>query len=203
MAEHLYAYFLALVPLLVAVDPLGAVPIYVAATAHVSEDARLRVYLRSVIAAALIALAFAMVGKGVFALLGIAVADFQIAAGLMLVAIALYEIVLVQNRPAGPVDPSIVPLAMPLTVGPAVMTVTLELVQSRGLPITCLALITVLGILLVLLLASRLLLKIVSLEALHAFAKIVYILLAAIGVHYIRVGLTAVMHPASGAGPAG
>ena len=189
MPVFAYRYFLALIPLLVAVDPLGSVPVYVAAAEQTPAGGRRRLYVRAVVAAAVIAVGFVFLGRAVFLFLGITVEDFQIAGGVLLVAIALYEITGAGSRATATVDPSIVPLAVPLTIGPAVMTVSLELVATRGPVVTCLALFSALGLLLVLLLLSDRLLRVVSMEALRAFAKIMYLLLAAIGVHYVRRGV--------------
>ena len=191
MPDFAYGYFLALIPLLVAVDPLGSVPVYVAAAEQIPAGGRRRLYVRSLTAAAVIAVGFVFLGRAVFVFLGVTVADFQIAGGILLVAIALYEITGASGRGTVTVDPSIVPLAVPLTIGPAVMTVSLELVATHGPVVTCLALFSALGLLLVLLLVSDRLLRVVSMEALRAIAKIVYLLLAAIGVHYIRRGMGA------------
>lgn len=193
MTELGYQYLLALIPILVAVDPLGSVPIYVAAAEQLSPPARRGLFTRSVLAAMLIALGFVFAGRAIFAFLGISVADFQIAGGAMLFLIALYEMIAAGRAPARSIEPAIVPLAVPLTIGPAVMTVSLELIHTRGPAATCLALITALGCLLTCLLLSQQLLKIVTVGALRAFAKIIYLLLAAIGVHYVRSGISTIV----------
>src|SRR5512139_3129941 len=89
----------AFVPLFVAVDVFGIVPIYIVLTRPLGIGDRRSVLQTSLLVAAGVSVAFALLGKAVFVLLGITVADFQIAGGLVLLGLAGLD--LLSGEPRG------------------------------------------------------------------------------------------------------
>jgi len=84
---------LALASMFVATDPLGTVPLFLSLASGLDKAGRRRVVLRSGTTAAAVGVAFLFVGEGFFALIGLTVADFMVAGGLLLLVIALVELV--------------------------------------------------------------------------------------------------------------
>jgi multiple antibiotic resistance protein len=128
-------FWLCFVPLFVAVDALGTLPIFIGLTAGLARAAVRKVLVQSLVTATAVALAFLGVGKGIFALLGITTADFMIAGGALLFLLSLRDL-LVGEREALSSDPEslgAVPLGVPLIAGPAVFTTSLLLVDEYGL----------------------------------------------------------------------
>jgi multiple antibiotic resistance protein len=82
-------FWLCFVPLFVAVDALGTLPIFISLTAGLDRARVRKVLWQSLLTATAVALAFLGVGKGIFALLGITVADFMIAGGSLLIGSGL------------------------------------------------------------------------------------------------------------------
>src|SRR5205085_1477708 len=74
--------------------------------------------------------------------LGITVADFQVAGGLILLVLAIRELVGFgdQDR-GGSAEFGIVPLGMPLIAGPALLTALLILIDSVGVVYTLISLV--------------------------------------------------------------
>jgi multiple antibiotic resistance protein len=70
---------LPLIPLFVAFDALGILPIFVSLTSEMEPSERRRVVRQSILTAFLVSIGFLAAGKWVFALLGISVSDFKIA----------------------------------------------------------------------------------------------------------------------------
>ena len=83
---------LAFIPIFVAVDALGVLPIFVALTQEASREEKKQVILQSFLTATCLAGAFIFLGKAVFHFLRITVGDFMIAGGIVLFSIALLDI---------------------------------------------------------------------------------------------------------------
>ena len=128
------AFWLCFVPLFVAVDALGVLPIF-ASLVGAAEDGRVRRLIRtSVITAFGVAIPFIFLGEWVLRLLGITVADFMIAGGLILLVLSVRDLLSTAKRSiaADVEELGPVPLGVPLIVGPAVLTTIMLLVRQHG-----------------------------------------------------------------------
>jgi multiple antibiotic resistance protein len=188
-------YLLTFVALFVAVDSLGNVPIFISLIEGATKKERKRVIIDSVTTATVVALVFMLVGKIVLRFIGISISDFQIAGGALLFIISARLLL-----PSGGKDflsdshgkdLGVFPLGTPLITGPAVLTTTLIMVDSYGLVTTFVAVILNMLIVWVTLAQADVLLKWFGQNGLRALAKIMYILLAAIGVMMVRKGILA------------
>jgi len=86
---NLKDYLLAFIPIFVAIDVIGGLPIFLALTQRLAHEERGRIVRQSVFTALSIALGFLFVGKLVFSILGVGVYDFQVAGGLILLVFAI------------------------------------------------------------------------------------------------------------------
>jgi multiple antibiotic resistance protein len=122
-------------PLFVAMDPLGVFPAFVQITSNLSAKKRGRVLFLSVLTAGVVGLLFIPLGPLVLSSLGLKNGDFQIAGGLLILLVALRDIVLNQKLFQGRdlQGMGVVPIGIPLLVGPAVLT-TLILLLDRFSP---------------------------------------------------------------------
>ena len=137
------------------------------------------------------ALGFLLLGKSIFAALGISVGDFQIAGGLILFILAAKDLVQSAAEPEKlPEDFGVVPLGMPLIAGPASITTLLVLAQNEaiGLVVTLVALAVNLFLVVLALHYSEWLGRKVGATGMRAISKIIAMLLAAIAVSMIRQG---------------
>ena len=82
---------------------------------------------------------------------------------------------------------------MPLITGPAVLTTTLMMLDSFGIMPTLASLIINMIIMWITLVKADVIIKIMGSAGTRAFAKIMYILLAAIGVMMIRRGVFGIL----------
>ena len=196
-------FLTAFIPLLVAIDPLGMVPVFLGVTSGMDARRRRTVTLEAIAAAAAICVGFMFLGNVLFRFLGIDQHDFKIAGGILLLVLAVVDLV-IPGKPA--VDEAhssgIVPLATPLIAGPATLTTVLVLVSNQGYAMTALSIGVNLGILLVAMLAATHFVRLVGEDAMRALSKLVMILLAAIAVNFIRSGMMAVVHEAAAAAAA-
>ena len=129
------SFLLAFIPIFVAVDALGTLPIFISLTEEIEGKQRRRIICKSILTAALIAISFIFIGKGIFSLLGITMADFMVAGGILLLGMALMDL-LTPEKTRKTIEPQtlgVVPLGTPLIAGPAVLTTLLMLVDVYGL----------------------------------------------------------------------
>jgi len=89
MMEALRPYILSFIPLFVAVDAIGNIPIFHSLVEGSSKNQRNKIILDAVVTAMAVAIIFMFIGTWVFSLLGITIPDFQIAGGALLFVIAV------------------------------------------------------------------------------------------------------------------
>ena len=190
MPPWLEHFLVAFIPLFVALDPIGLVPIYLGMAQGTPRERRNLVANEAVGTALLIAVGFLFLGRFIFDALGITNNDFRIAGGLILFGLAAQDILHSDRRNADAnTDFGVVPLGMPLIAGPAMLTALLTLTNSAGLAMTLAALLINLLLVLFALRTATLFEKLLGLRAMRAFSKIVALLLAAIAVNLVRLGL--------------
>ena len=189
--DFLRTFLSTFIPLFVAIDPFGMVPIFLAVTDGIPDARRRRVSFEAVAAAFAICLMFMFLGESLFGFLGIRDYDFRIAGGALLLVLAIYDL-LVPGKPAVHERETvgIVPLAMPLIAGPATLTTTLVLAGRYGYAPTAMGLAINFLLLLGALLASGWIARLVGINTLRAISKLVMVFLAALAVNLIRVGVT-------------
>ena len=193
MMELLKPYLLTFIPIFVAVDAIGNIPLFVSMVEGISKKQRHKIVLDTVYTATLMAILFMFLGKGVLRLLNITISDFQIAGGLLLFVIASRLLLpdAQKSLTTGSHDKylGVFPLGTPLVTGPAVLTTTLIMVDTFGVMPTFVSLVLNMLIVWVTLASSDLIIKVIGQSGTRAFSKIMYILLAAIAVMMARKGI--------------
>ena len=190
MPPWLETFLTAFIPLFVAIDPIGLIPVYLGMAQGVPQDRRNVVANEAAITALLIAVGFLFLGNFIFNSLGITVNDFRIAGGLILFGLAAQDILASDRRDADArTDFGVVPLGMPIIAGPAMLTALLTLDSLTGRAVTLVALLANLLLVLVALRAATFFQRVLGLRAMRAVSKIVALLLAAIAVNLVRRGL--------------
>ncbi|MEK6692890.1 MAG: MarC family protein [Nitrospirota bacterium] len=192
--DILGSFLLSIIPIMVAIDAPGVLPIYIGMTEGMERDERKRIALQSVFTAFLIATAFMFLGRAVFNALGIEVEDFMIGGGILLLIISIADIVRVEDRWTKiPPTLGVVPLGTPLLAGPATLTTTLMLVGNYGYLPVVLSLILNLILAWIIFNRAEIIIRLTGINGARAFAKIASLLLAAIAVKFIRMGMFKIM----------
>jgi multiple antibiotic resistance protein len=196
MLKLLQPYILSFIPIFVAVDAIGNIPLFVSLVEGSTKKQRRQIIVDSVTTATAVAIIFMFVGKWVLSLLGITISDFQIAGGILLFVIAArlllpgaQKSILFNGHDK---DVGVFPLGTPLITGPAVLTTTLIMLDSFGLTVTFVSLVVNMLIAWITLAKADSIMRLLGSGGARAFAKIMYILLAAIGIMMIRRGITGV-----------
>src|ERR1700719_1618414 len=86
-------FLLAFIPVFVAIDPIGLVAIFMGLGTSASSEHRKRQAFLGLFTGLLVSIGFIFLGKIIFKALGITVADFQVAGGLILLVLAVRELV--------------------------------------------------------------------------------------------------------------
>ncbi|MBI5902543.1 MAG: MarC family protein [Deltaproteobacteria bacterium] len=190
--EILKTFALAFLPLFVAMEPVGIMPVYLSMTRQMAPHERSTVLFYSVLTAAAITIAFLVVGKAVFFVLGITIKDFQIAGGLILLSIAISDIVQTA-RGIPDIIPTtgigIVPIGTPMIAGPAALTTLLMISDLYGFTVTLAALVTNLIIIWFVFIWADTVVRYTGESGARGISKVVSLLLAAIAVMMIRKGI--------------
>ncbi len=190
MLEYLKIVALAFIPVFVAMDFLGGLPIYMGLTSDMRPKAKRKIIREATLVAALIGILFLFAGKAVFSLLGITVADFQVAGGILLLILSINDILIDRSERRTPQENiGIVPLGMPLIIGPAALTALLVTSNEFGVVPTLIGFALNLLIIFFGFTFSDFIHKIIGTATSTAVSKIMYMLLAAIAVMMIRRGL--------------
>ncbi|MEK7773750.1 MAG: MarC family protein [Deltaproteobacteria bacterium] len=190
--ELLKTFALAFLPLFVAMEPVGIMPVYLSMTRRMATHERRAVLFYSVLTAAAITIAFLVVGKAVFFVLGITIKDFQIAGGLILLSIAISDIVQTARGIPDTIPTTgigIVPIGTPMIAGPAALTTLLMISDLYGFTVTLGALIMNLFIMWLVFSQSDKVVGYTGESGARGISKVVSLLLAAIAVMMIRKGL--------------
>jgi multiple antibiotic resistance protein len=123
----------AVVTLFLIMDPLGNIPMFLAALKPVRPERRRTVLLREIAIAYIVLLLCLFLGNYALRILGLAQETISIAGGIVLFLIALRMIFPVETvRPADALEgePFIVPLAVPLFAGPSTLAALLLLERT-------------------------------------------------------------------------
>jgi multiple antibiotic resistance protein len=192
--SYLEPYLLTFIPLFVAVDVIGLLPVYLSLTEGFSQESRMRVLWQSLLTATIVAVVFVFIGKLIFSILGITVADFKIAGGLILLVLAIMDLLKESTEwRVGKETMGIVPIGVPLIVGPAVLTTVIMFTDIHGLLPTLVSLLINLAIVGILFFYVDSILSFIGKGGAKAVSKVVSLLLAAIAVMMIRQGLEVII----------
>jgi len=185
------SFWLCFVPLFVAVDAIGLLPLFINLTEGMGKKIVRKIIVQSMITALAVALVFIAVGTGIFRFLNISVADFMIAGGTLLFGISVRDILSSEKKLLDVDTESVgaVPIGVPLITGPAVLTTSLLLINEHSAVITSLALAANILIVGSMFLMAPLIYRVLGKTGSKAISKIVSLLLAAIGVMIVRRGI--------------
>jgi len=195
----------AFVTLFVIIDPPGCAPIFASLTSNAAAAERRAMAIRSVLIAAAILLFFAVLGEDLLEKLGISLAAFRIAGGIMLFLIAL-EMVFEKrtqrreqraneiNATPEQEDISVFPMAIPMIAGPgSIASVMLLMARSNGFEgsmVVLGALGAVLLLTMLALLAAGPIMRLLGHKVEAMITRILGVILAALAAQFVIDGIS-------------
>ncbi len=188
------SFIKAFIPLFVAMDTLGLLPLFLGLTQGMTPQALRRLIIQATIAAFVISIIFLFTGSALFTFLGITSSDFRIGGGILLLVLAIQDLASStseERRSPGHSGIGVVPIGIPLIMGPAALTTILILVEEHGYAITMSSLLANFILVLVVLMNSRHIIRLMGEAGSKAFAKVAALFMAGIAVMMIRSGIEA------------
>lgn len=198
------ALLAAFLPLFVAINIPGILPLYIGMTDTFTAEDRSQLLVRALAAALVLAVLMLFAGQVIFNTLGITLNDLRVGGGIILLTIAVTDLAFgdTKNRRGGkkedrkkledagePVDLPIVPLGIPLIIGPGAITTILVTDGQVGWQITLLAIALNMLLVFVAFTFGPALMRMFGPGTSKAVAKVASLFLTAISVAMIRAGI--------------
>lgn len=191
-------FWLCFVPLFVAVDAPGVLPMFLGLTEGLPAAQKRRILIQSLITASAVAIVFLAGGPEVLRLVGVSVPDFMVAGGLLLLVISLRDILSTDKsqRRLDYETLGAVPIGVPLIVGPAVLTTCVLLANEHGAMLTAIAALGNIGIAVVVFWFAEPIAGFLGNAGTKTLSKIASLFLASIAVMLIRRGAIEIVRAA-------
>ncbi|MDR3439237.1 MarC family protein [Telmatospirillum sp.] len=193
----------------VVIDPVGCAAVFAAMTPSIAAAQRNVMARKATLLAGLILFVFAFLGEGLLSALGIGLAAFRIAGGLMLLLLAIEMVFARPRRVTRDEDQeaehrqdiTVFPLAFPLIAGPGAMTTVVLLIgRQAGQPTQVIGVLAVLALVLALvlicLMAAGKVYRVLGVTGSNVISRILGIILAALAVQFIIDGIVEALHGA-------
>ncbi len=201
MSDFTPAFFEAFLPLFVAVNIPGILPLYIGMTEALSGRQRQRLLLGALTAAFVLATLMLFAGDVIFRTLGITVHDLRVGGGLILLTISVADLAFgeLKKRRTGAADGTaehglgVVPLGIPLIIGPGAITTILVSESQFGLPPTLAAIVVNMALVFLVFTFGPAIMRLFGPSTSQAVAKVASLFLAAIAVAMIRAGITGML----------
>jgi len=211
IATLLPLFVSAFVTLFVVLDPPGVIPIFSSLTSGTSPLHRRAMAWRSSAIASAVLLLFGIFGEGFLGALGISLAAFRIAGGIMVFLIAIDMVFekrterretraeeVTKNRAVVEEDISVFPMAIPMLAGPgAIAAVMLLSARAHGFAehlVVFGALAAVMAITLVALLAAGPVMRLIGVKIEAMVTRLLGVILAALAAQFVVDGLREAFH---------
>lgn len=202
--------------LVVVIDPIGLSPMFAALTHGGTPAYKRRMAFKGTALAAAVLVVFALIGDSLLRSLGISLAAFRIAGGVLLFLLAIDMVfarhsglrsttLREQAEAEQRKDISVFPLAIPLIAGPGAITTVLLTVGSHPSLTTSVVVLLVLAVVLLLALGALLLapriMTLMGETGANVVTRVLGIVLAALAVQFMLDGIAAGMHLITAAHP--
>ena len=206
MPDFVAALVAAFLPLFVAINIPGILPLYIGMTETFTADDRRQLLIRALLAALVLAVLMLFAGQVIFDTLGITLNDLRVGGGIILLVIAVTDLAfgdtkdrrggkkkdrakLTDREEGEPVDLPVVPLGIPLIIGPGAITTILITDGAYGWIVTLASIVLNMALVFVAFTFGPSLLRLFGPGTSKAVAKVASLFLAAISVAMIRAGV--------------
>jgi multiple antibiotic resistance protein len=192
MPYDVHIFFLSFIPLFIAIDVLGVVPLFVSLTDEMRPDEKKTLITEATFTALAVSVVFLFGGRMIFNYLGITENDFRVGGGIVLLVLAVNDLLFASERERRPQSSiGVVPLGIPLIIGPAALTTVLIIVDIYGYVAAVISLSINLVLVWLVLRNSLRITRLMGEAGSKAVSKVAALFMAAIAIMMIRVGMTA------------
>jgi multiple antibiotic resistance protein len=187
-------FVLSFIPIFVAIDVLGLVPIFLSLTSEMKPPEKKKLITDATLTALAVSLVFLFGGRMIFNFLGITENDFRVGGGIVLLVLAVIDLTVTGEKTRAPqTSVGVVPIGIPLIIGPAVLTTLLIVVDTYGYLSAVIGLLANLFLVWLIFRNSDYIIRVMGEAGSKAFAKVAALFMAAIAIMMIRIGLTAMI----------
>ncbi len=192
------AFFNAFLALIAILNPITVVPMYAELTKDLDKASRNKLFNTAVLAGFFTLLVLMYTGQWVMQyVFQIHMAEFRIAGGILLLVLAIKQIVFYdpleyQSTPAKAMEMGVVPMAVPLLVGPGSIVTAILILDRDGWFVAGLALVCTFLVCFVTIRASVWISRVLGRLGTLVVARILWIFIAAIGAHFLIAGISEV-----------
>ena len=191
----------------VTIDTIGNIPFFLSLTEDAKIKQRNQIAIRSVVIAFFIMIIFAYVGRYLLEIIDVSLDSLKIAGGIILMFLAI-DILFEkrkrrrEKRVEEALDEqnfdeiTVFPIAIPFIAGPSALTTVILLVGNYSVNVefqipVILALVAALFVSLILMLGASFIVKFIPKQILHATARVMAFILAALATQFIIDGIKA------------
>lgn len=173
------------------IDPIGTVPVFIAVTKHLDEQAKRQVAVRATLTSGAILIFFVVAGEIILTAMGIPLAAFQVAGGIVLFLFAL-TMIFGDSKPEQEMkmirsgsELAVFPLSVPSIASPGAMLAAVLLTENASYGIvqqalTVLMMLGVLSVALVFMLAAAPIHRLVGDAGANVISKVMGLILASV-----------------------
>ncbi len=206
MGSFMNLFLAAFLPLFVAINIPGILPLYIGMTEAMERHLRRTLLVRALTAAFVLAVLMLFAGDIIFRTLGITLNDLRVGGGIILLVIAVSDLAFgdIKKR-RGQIngekreimqdesDLPVVPLGIPLIIGPGAITTILVTQNAYGYPATLLSIAINMLLVFVAFSFGPAIMSRLGPSASKAIGKVASLFLAAIAVAMIRAGIVGML----------
>lgn len=182
------------------IDPIGSVPVFIAVTKQHEPHEHVLIAVRAVLVAAIVLVFFVVAGQPILTAIDIPLAAFQIAGGIILFLFSI-SMIFGESKPEEEVkivkkatETAVFPLAIPSIASPGAMLACVMLTENSTFSVweqfqTTLVMLCVLGVVLLLMLAAKPIIRLIGSSGASIISRIMGIVIASIAVSNILSGI--------------
>lgn len=174
--------------LFIITDSLGNLPFYIGLTEGMSPEERRKITLTAIFTGLFMLAFFVFAGNLVLSLFDLTLDDLRVAGGVLLLVISIEVLMRGQVVAERREDVGVVPLGSPLLVGPGAITTVLVMTKLYQLPAVIVGVLICFALIWLVFHFAETIFRFIGRNGALIVTKIAAILVAAIAVHFIRIG---------------
>jgi multiple antibiotic resistance protein len=185
----------AVLALFAILNPIGLIPAYAELTEGLDPRTVKKLYRITTLVGYATLMVMSLTGQWIMRnVFRISMGEFKIAGGLVLTALAVKSLVIPapkrdHQRPENVLEAGVVPMAIPLLVGPGSIVTAILMMEKDGAPLTIGAITAVFCVVWFILWLSRPIERVVGHFGVLVVGRIMWIFIASIGVHFLSTGI--------------
>lgn len=181
--------------LLAVLNPVGLLPVYEELAEGLEVQQKRKLYHLTTLAGFLTLLTLSFTGRWIMdSVFHISIDEFRIAGGILLTVLGVQKVLFQSHHhetlPENVMELGVVPMAVPLLVGPGSIVTGILILDREGWLSALLSIVMSFALVFAILSSSRLLYKFLGRLGTLVIGRILYIFIAAIGVNFLLGGLS-------------